>query len=293
MYQAYLAFKNQIIFIQNYLPLGIAALAIVISFLQQIAAWALLMRSLNIRLPMHKARYIYSLSFLARYIPGSIWGYFSRSEWLMQDYQVSYAASNYGSILEVALEVLISFSVVGFCIISSNVITPPWIGYVLFFLPWLPWALWFSQFSLQWRIKLSGYLKSDVLCFNPRRREWSVILILLIINCFYYGLGVFLIGYSLGIWRVEQLLSVWTIVTGDFSAAWLAGFFAIFIPSGLGVRELVLSTLLISQFHLAQSVAQAISVMMRLITVLAEFATILLASSLYFFTERKEKPKNR
>ncbi len=115
MFQAYQAFKSQEIFIQSYLPLWIAGLVIVISFLQQIAAWVLIMRSLHVHLPIHQARFIYSLSFLARYIPGSIWGYLSRSEWLLQNYQVSYTVSNYGSVLEVALAVSTGFFVIGFC----------------------------------------------------------------------------------------------------------------------------------------------------------------------------------
>jgi len=252
----------------------------------------LIMRSLKIDLPVHKARLIYSLSFLARYIPGSIWGYLSRSEWLFQNYQVSYTTSNYGSVLEVALEVTTSTCVVGFCIINNNVLVPAWVGYLLLFLPWLPWLIWFSKYALQWRNKLGGYLKSEILGLNPLFRDWTVILVLLVLNWFYYGLGVFLVGYALGIWRIDQFSSVWTILTGDFSAAWLAGFFAIFIPSGLGVRELVLSSLLTSQFQLIESVARAIAVIMRLVTILAEFATILLATLLYLIFEREETPKD-
>ncbi len=133
-----------------------------ICFLQQIGAWVLLMRSLNIELPIHKARYIYSLSFLARYIPGSIWGYLSRSEWLLHDYQVSYTSSNYGSILEVALAVSTGFCVLGFCILVNDALIPIWVGFLLFSLPLLPWLFWFSKFSLRWRKKLAGYLNSEI-----------------------------------------------------------------------------------------------------------------------------------
>ncbi len=100
---------------------------------------------------------------------------------------------------------------------------------------------------------------------------------------------VFLVGYALGIWRVDQFSSVWTILTGDFSAAWLAGFFAIFIPSGLGVRELVLSSLLTSHFQLVEGVSRAIAVIMRLIMVLAEFATILLTTLLYLIFKEERR----
>ncbi len=44
MFQAYQAFKTQAIFIRSALPLWVAGLLIVVSFLQQIGAWILLMR---------------------------------------------------------------------------------------------------------------------------------------------------------------------------------------------------------------------------------------------------------
>ncbi len=164
-------------------------------------------------------------------------------------------------------------------------------GYLLLILPMLPWLIWFSRFSLRWRKKLAGYFHNEILTLNPRFRDWIIILVLLTLNWFYYGCGVFLVGYSLGIWQIDQFRSVWTLLTGDFSAAWLAGFFAIFIPSGLGVRELVLSSLLASHFQLAEGASQTISVIMRLITILAEFATILLSTLLYFIFVKKESKR--
>ena len=291
--QAYQAFKTQVISIQNYLSLGIAALLIVISFLQQIGAWVLLMRSLNIQLPIHKARYIYSLSFLARYIPGSIWGYLSRSEWLMQNYLVSYTTSIYGSILEVALAILTGLSVIGLCIIINGEIIPIWVGYLLLFSSQLPWLIWFSKPTLPLRQRLTSHLNDDMLGCSPRFTDWMSILGLLTLNWLYYGTGVFLVGHALGIWDINQFPSLGIILAGDFSAAWLAGFFAIFIPSGLGIRELVLSSLLVSHFQIASSVAQAISVLMRFTTVLAEFASILLSGFLYLRFKHKENTKSR
>jgi glycosyltransferase 2 family protein len=259
-----------------------------ICFLQQIGAWIILMRSLNIRLPINEARYIYSLSFLARYIPGTIWGYLSRSEWLWQKYQVGYMTSNYGSILEVALSVSTGFFLIGFCIAIHPFFVPRWIGYILMILVFMPWLVWFSKISSPIKNKLAGYFDIEPHQFMPHFQEWMVVVFLLLLNWFYYGIGVFLVGLSIGIWQISQFPSVWIILTGDFSAAWLAGFFAIFIPSGLGVRELAMSVLLANQFHLATGVPQSISVMMRLITVLAEFVTILLTSFLYYAFKRSK-----
>ena len=67
----------------------------------QMLAWRTLMQGLGVSLGKREVLRGYMLSFLPRYIPGSVWGYLGRNEWFFQEYAVSYAASNLGSILEI------------------------------------------------------------------------------------------------------------------------------------------------------------------------------------------------
>src|SRR3972149_6374809 len=82
-------------FIGLALAIGVAAIGI------QTIAWARLMRAFGIYLSWSQVLQGYTLSFLPRYIPGSVWGYLSRNEWLLQNHNVRYGISNRVSLLEV------------------------------------------------------------------------------------------------------------------------------------------------------------------------------------------------
>jgi hypothetical protein len=277
VYQTYTGLKTQSFSLQRFWPLWVALALIVGSIFQQVEVWIILMRSLKISLPAKEARYGYLISFLARYIPGTIWGYISRSEWLWQNFQVSYAKSNYISLLEVTFAVLGSFLAIGLGIILTGYpIGIAWTGYLLILTPLIFWFFISSRFSLYLKKKLSFNPQIEVSSSNLSLREWVVILGLLLLNWFYYGLGLFLIGYAFGAWEIFQLPKVWLSLTMSFSLAWLIGFIIIFIPSGLGLREFVLSSLLASHFLLPVELAREISLTMRLTTTLAEVMCIVI-----------------
>jgi hypothetical protein len=247
------------------------------SIFQQVEVWIILMRSLKIYLPPREARYGYLLSFLARYIPGTVWGYISRSEWLWQNYQVSYAKSNYVSLLEVILAVLGSFVAIGLGIIITGIpISSAWTGYLLILTPLIFWFILSSKYLLNLLKSNLPNQNLEMSYLNLSFLAWLGILAILLLNWFYYGLGLFLIGYAFGVWEISMLPHLWVLLTMDFSLAWLIGFIVVFIPSGLGLREFVLSSLLVSQFHLAVEVARGISLTMRLATTLAEIMCIVI-----------------
>lgn len=90
------------------LSLGWILLAIITSMISlglQILAWRLIMSGLGFQIPIWKAFKGYIPSFLPRYIPGTIWGYISRSEWLNHNFGIPYRSTNYGSILELSISV--------------------------------------------------------------------------------------------------------------------------------------------------------------------------------------------
>ena len=82
--------------------------------LVQMLAWIQVMRYLGYPLPFGRALAGYMLSFLPRYIPGSVWGYLGRSEWLARSYGISYAGSMTGSLLEALALVVTGLCYVGF-----------------------------------------------------------------------------------------------------------------------------------------------------------------------------------
>ena len=61
----------------------------------------------------------YSLSFLPRYLPGSIWGYLSRSEWLTQQFSIPFKYSNAISVVEIGATITANL-LVAFIWLSIN-----------------------------------------------------------------------------------------------------------------------------------------------------------------------------
>ena len=233
------------------------------------------MQALNINLPGYEARRGYVLSFLARYIPGSVWGYISRSEWLWQSHRVAYKLSNYISVLEILLDFLSNLLAFGICVILSAMdkiyFLPMFLLIIISLIVWIT----FPDYILPHAYRLF-FPKSQEQLPHPMLRSyrWFLPLILRIMNWFIYGLALFLVGLAFGTWPIHQLFPNLIQLTKNYCLAWLIGYVIVFLPSGLGAREIVLSTQLKNQFQLASGVASGLSITMRLITTIAEFACI-------------------
>ena len=62
-----------------------ALAAVMLATLIQIAAWQVIMAGMGIYVGRWHLAQGYMLPFLARYIPGSVWGYLGRSQWMNQN----------------------------------------------------------------------------------------------------------------------------------------------------------------------------------------------------------------
>ena len=82
-----------------------------------------------------------------------------------------------------------------------------------------------------------------------------------------------LVAQGFGLQNIGNLVDF----TFLFGFAWLAGFLVVFVPSGLGIREVVLSNLLTSILGIPAVQASALSVTSRFVISLAELAWILVA----------------
>jgi hypothetical protein len=65
----------------------------------QMIAWGQIMLGLGSLINLPAVLQGYIISFLPRYIPGTIWGYLSRAEWLKSTYNVPHSTSTLGSVL--------------------------------------------------------------------------------------------------------------------------------------------------------------------------------------------------
>ncbi len=250
--------------------------AITAPFLQMIS-WLFIFKGLGHNLSWKSVFEGYVLSFIPRYIPGSIWGYLSRGEWMKRTFGIHYGITNIGSILEVVI------------ILSAN------IGWILsgFFASYLLriavlslafvigcGALYILKkpFLYPLIIKLTGRESVN----NLKNFPTSGLLSLLLLMIIYWGLlG---IAFQFVIWGMSpangtiqwSLNSIWYI-TSNYALAWFIGFVIIFIPSGIGVRELVLSNLIGSRLKLTNVSSAAIPIIFRLILGIGELFWIAIA----------------
>jgi hypothetical protein len=105
--------------------------------------------------------------------------------------------------------------------------------------------------------------------------EWSIITINSYIQ---WGL------FGIGLWAMKQAFSLEFALTIEnlanyvysFARAWVSGFLMVFIPNGLGVREVVLKELLVEVGEIGSTPAVLISTSYRLVIMAAELGWVVL-----------------
>jgi hypothetical protein len=253
--------QQEVVHLQLVYLLGGLILSFLV-YLLQMLAWITIMRCLNISLGVHQTIQGYFLSFLPRYIPGSIWGYLSRGQWLEQSYGVEHSISALGSILESLALVSMAFVVAGayLCLRSAGLMRILLaLGCAgLFVATWLCMPK-----SVMW----VGEKRSLSYCGKDfSSRSWAIALMLYLALWLSYGGSILLIGNAVMTSLSNDLLAT----TFASALSWALGFVAVFIPAGIGIRELTLSTLLSLCIGYSSSQADLMAVISRLEVLLAE-----------------------
>jgi hypothetical protein len=256
----------------------------VLAYFVQLTAWALIMRSLHAPLAAEAVVEGYALSFLPRYIPGSVWGYLSRNEWLFQNYQVPYGVSNTASLIEAAM-LLISAVMLG---------TLYWLPSGLTMLDWLPTirhspivtggiivvGVVASRLVWQMTPRLTARFAPKQMQCNasgdPARsrgiRMWIATTLLYLVFWLVQGGALLTIAHALCGGLTLGLFAV-TAATG---LAWAIGFLIVFVPAGLGIREWTLGTLLVAFAALQPGQATLIAVVSRFGMIVSELLVLLI-----------------
>ena len=200
--------------------------------------WRWILLGLGERLPVGAAARIWSISELARYLPGAIWQVLGRI-YLVKPYGVSGTVTSASQLIELSVFLLANVLLALGCLV--------WYGIKSFEGPaerWLYGAMVLVPvllFLLHPRVlyalldRLMRVLRKPPV---PRRLGFPELSGLLLWS--FIGL----LWQSLAIWLlVEEPLNLklakWWVVAGAYSLAWCAGFLAVWAPGGIGVRELV------------------------------------------------------
>lgn len=251
--------------------LAVAVIAVLIATVFQVGAWRLAMRDLGADLSWRDGIRAYMLPFVARYIPGMVWGYLSRTHWLQTRHGTSPQQANLSAIVEI-LGLILSAAVVaalGGLIAQQSLVWE--IGIV-------------ASLAVVAGVLLGPALLTAVVSRWGNRIPWKV-------DEWIGALTVRRIGraalWQIGLWVFDGLM-VWACLGGlnartrlvgsdlvalaiaAFALSWLLGFLAFFLPAGLGLREVGLTYLLTTQAGVSPEGAAATAVLARAAIVSSE-----------------------
>jgi len=250
----------------------LALLFAVFAIFFQINAWRFVMKSINIHISLKAALSGYVLSFIPKYIPGTIWGYLSRSEWLYRMYQLDFRQTILGSGLEVVQIFLSSLFIISiYFSITTNILF-----LLLPFLFFLSWILILKVIDIINNRRNLVWLSYDLIS-RKTVSNWikSIFNGILMWTMNGVALHILFSGY-LDSTCIRTIYGMGQ-ATFAFTVAWIIGFIALIIPSGIGIRELVLAFFLTYSLNLDPGVSSFISVFFRVLILLAEVLFIVLS----------------
>jgi len=247
-------------------------------FLILALGWALLLNNMAgkkyiSKLSVVKAMRAWLLTIMSRYLPGNVWHIFSRMAFANQ-LNVGKSQIISSSTLEQGL------AVIGAMLIAA-VSLPFW---PLADMPqeWLPnfilfmFLFLFGLAVLHPRI-LSPILRWAAFRLHKPKLEWTFDYKTIIQFVFIYALAAFFAGLALvavmaglGEFRATNII----FIIGSSALAWVVGYLSFITPSGLGVREGVLTALLALVYPLP--IAIVASLIFRVTSTLGEFAAVVL-----------------
>jgi hypothetical protein len=260
------------------LPIAAAAYCLtVITGALPIVAWFRLMAAIGAPLSWRHAIRGYTLAFLPRYIPGSIWGYLSRGEWFRENSGISYTVSNAGSLVE-TLAILTSNALIAgiyFAWVSADALRAILVATVLVVPPFMWWCV--HEASV-WS-RASGFMSARLKGLLPQGiglADWTMLVVTYVVLWLGYGGVVLLLVQAVGMLQPIDFISA----AFSFSTSWLAGFAFIFTPAGLGIRELALSSQAAARMSLTVGQASALAVLVRFLMLMSELTWVLVGMAL-------------
>ncbi len=214
---------------------GVALAAFALYFVGQAMAWALLTRALGYTVPIGSGMGIWLLSMPARYVPGNVWHIAARAD-LARSHSIAPEGVLTSSAVEQALMVLSATclglawqpvwnqslppSTVAILLVCLAILQPPVLQALLRF--------------------ASRRLQRPIPTFNLGYRQMALIFLIYAVVNGINGLALYLLAVSIA----SAPLSMAPALAAAYCLAYVAGYLSFLTPSGLGVREAVLASML-------------------------------------------------
>jgi len=253
---------------------GSAFLSAFLAGALQVVIWLVLVQGIGGHPGVAVALEGYVLSFLPRHIPGSVWGYVGRIEWFRRYAALPTATTSMSSLLEI---LAIGSGTTGFAalLFLEAPIALRWVTLVL---------LCFASGSIAWlAIRIGGRWWTTIQRRHDSIAErdvgigplpWFLAITFVVVNWLIYGWSLLSLAMMLGFRTTRSPADVLLAFATAFSISWLMGFLAPLVPSGIGVREVALSSLLVTVAGMSNSAATSVAVLMRVVTSAAELAWV-------------------
>jgi uncharacterized membrane protein YbhN (UPF0104 family) len=251
-----------------YKNLLLALCLTIIGVMIQMIAWKVILQSAGQGISLLGIFSGFNLSFVARYIPGTVWGYLSRGEWLKSEYEVPYTITNFCSIIET-----IGLVSANFLIFFQGLLLDRKIYFILLFNILLLIGSWASiNFFILWKPTRRLFRFEDHKIIKFSFTKWIIVFTLSIVLWYCYGLILTIftstINSKITLTNIPKMSSI-------YALAWLIGFIVPFLPSGLGLRDYSLTILLVAQVGLEKADAAFIAIGFRVLISIAEILWII------------------
>ncbi len=259
--------KKQI-FIQPFWLILALLLAILVTWMQMMG-WLWMMAGMGTQLKWKDVLQGYVLSFIPRYIPGSIWGYISRGEWLNHSFDVPFSVTNFGSVLEMFFILIANvFWIVSG--ITTNNIFRILMMIITIMAAWMGWWLIKILIDKPVFVRIIGP-ESAKLIRSFSLRRWLLITSWMILFWGVQGLSFQMVLSSMSSAQVSNwTLNNYWVATSSYNLAWFVGFIILFVPAGLGLRETVLSELIETRLKQSTGLASIVSIVFRVVLAFGE-----------------------
>jgi len=221
-----------------------AAMFTIFLFVFRVQSWRRIMSGFGHRLPGAAATRIWSMSELARYIPGVIWQVVGRV-YLTRPYGVSGSISSASQVLELTIFMLANILVAVGCLAMAGMRQIPvghrqWLLIAVAFVPFLL-ALLHPRVFYGLLNALMRRLGKPPVEQALRKRQIAWLVLFNVLGLLWQGLAVWVLTHgALGLPLVK-----WYVLAGAYCLAWTIGFSVGFMfPGGMGMREAVFITTL-------------------------------------------------
>lgn len=240
--------------------------------------WALLLQNMaksknTSRVPIAQAMQVWLTTIMSRYVPGNVWHVVSRMAFAdrlnVSKLQI-FSATTVEQILAVICAMLVSAVSFPFWPLAAS--GQQWLPNMTLFIIVLVIGLTILHPHI-----LGFILRLIAKKLNKHELDWQVTYGTIIFFVFIFSLAALIAGLALAVLLAglndSKSLNVIYII-GSSSFAWVVGYLSFITPSGLGVREGVLTALLSLMYPLPLAIVA--SLLFRFILTLSEFIAIIL-----------------